>query len=101
MDTDEKENIRKDNRWSWYDGKICFVQFMQNVLICSPNHEVAVNAEGAPYVTPALRGRVSIDGSAVRVEAALDGTAPEMVWTIGVHEGDIQAMSVVEKKLIA
>ena len=94
----------KSNRWAWFSGKICYVQFMNPLVVCAPDHTPSVSTQdpqGGPVVTLGVKARVTVHGSTVLIEAVLDGQAPEWVWTIGMHEGDIQAMSVVEKKLIA
>lgn len=102
-----KENSHaenKSNRWAWFSGKICFVQFMSPFVVCAPDHTPSANPHDpkrGPIMTLGIKARVTANGSIVLLEAALDGQAPEFIWTIGLHEGDIQAMSVVEKKIIA
>jgi hypothetical protein len=100
--------MEKNNRWQWFNGKICQVQLMNPLLLCNREHNLILRGSPdesgqmvpEPAMSPVMRGRVTIDGSVVLIEAALDSDAPEFIWTFGLHEGDIASMVVVEKKLI-
>lgn len=91
--------MEKPNRWQWFNDKICMVQFLNPVMVCNKEHQPVSTKEG-PAVAIVLRGLVKADGPMVLVSAALDEATPEFLWTFGLHEGDIQTMVLVERRII-